>query len=114
MNEYLDFIKFALDEISKIDDIETINISKSYGVIFLLNFEIKFKKLGSEIFQIVYSISDGDKYTPIYEKVSEEIMRKQIKNQVKDFKNSELINCEKEIEFYLKKLEKLKKWRENE
>lgn len=114
MNEYLDFIKFALDEISKVDEIEIINISKYYGIIFCLNFEVSFKKLGSETFQIPYAVGNGDKYTPIYEKVNEEIMRKQIKNQVKDFKNSELINCEEKIEFYLKKLEKLKKWRENE
>lgn len=114
MNEHLDFIKFALDEISKVDGIETINISKSYGVIFLLNFEIKFKKLGSKTFQIAYSISNGDKYTPIYENYDEKHMRKQIKNQVREFKDSELIDCEEKIEFYLNKLEKLKKWRENE
>ena len=114
MNEYLNFIKFALDEISKIDDIETINISKSYGVIFLLNFEIKFKKLGSETFQIPYAVGNGDKYTPIYEKVSEEIMRKQIKTQVKEFKDSEIIECEEKIEFYLNKFKELKKRRENE
>ena len=29
MNEYLDFIKFALDEISKIDDIESMNATHS-------------------------------------------------------------------------------------
>lgn len=114
MNEYLDFIKFALDEISKIDDIETINISKSYGVIFLLNFEIKFKKLGSETFQIAYSISNGDKYTPYYTKYEEIHLRNQIVEKVKDFKNKEITECEEKIEFYSKKLKLLQKRRENE
>nr|DAN63688.1 MAG TPA: hypothetical protein [Herelleviridae sp.] len=113
MNEHLNFIKFALDEISKIDDIETISISKQYGVIFLLNFEIKFKKLGSKTFQITYSISNGDKYTPRYSNYDEVHLREQIIEKVKDFKNKEITECEDKIEFYSKKLKVLKKGREN-
>lgn len=114
MNEYLDFIKFALEEISKVDDIETINILKSYGVIFLLNFEIKFKKLGSKTFQITYSIGNGDKYMPRYERYEEKHLRSQIIEQIEKFKNKEITECEEKIEFYSKKLKTLKKGRENE
>ena len=45
MNEYLDFIKFAIDEISKVDDIKSINISQFYGYVFCLDFKVKFNKL---------------------------------------------------------------------
>ena len=114
MNKYLEFIKFALDEISKIDDIETITISKSYGVIFLLNFEIKFKKLGSKTFQIAYSIGNGDKYMPRYERYEDIHLRNQIIEQVEKFKSKEIIECKEKIEFYSKKLKALQKRRENE
>ena len=114
MNEHLNFIKFALEGISKIDDIETINISKSYGVIFLLNFEVKFSKLGLKTFQIAYSISNGDKYTPIYERYEEVHLRNQIIEQVENFKSKEIIECKEKIEFYSKKLKALQKRRENE
>lgn len=111
MNEHLDFIKFALEEISKVDEIETINISKSYGFIFCLNFEVSFKKLGSETFQIAYSVSNGDKITPYYTKYEEVHLRNQIIEQVREFKDRELTECEEKIEFYSKKLKKLKEER---
>lgn len=114
MNEYLDFIKFALDEISKIDDIESINISQFYGYAFCLDFKVKFNKLGSNVFRVMYSISNGDRYMPMYTKYSEENMRKQIKDLVKEFKDREMTECEEKINFYIKKLEEINKRRKYE
>lgn len=114
MNEYLDFIKFALDEISKIDDIESINISQFYGYMFCLDFKVKFNKLGSKVFRVYYSVSNGDRYTPMYEKISDKGMRKHLKDLIKEFKDSEITECEEKINFYINKLEEINKRRKYE
>lgn len=114
MNEHLNFIKFALDEISKVDDIESINISKDCGYTHCLVFKVNFNKLGLKTFQVAYSISDGDKYTPYYTKYEEIHLKNQIVEKVREFKDREIIECEDKIEFYSKKLKVLKKRRKYE
>lgn len=114
INECLDFIKFALEEISKLDDIDNINISEFYGYAFCLDFKVKFNKLGSYTFRVQYSISNGDRYMPMYTKYSKENMREQLKDLIKEFKDSEITECEEKINFYLNKLEEINKRRKYE
>ena len=40
MNEYLEFIKFSLNEISKVDDIESININEFGGYTSGIEFDV--------------------------------------------------------------------------
>lgn len=103
MREYLDFIKFALDEFSKIDGFESINISEFLGQIKGIEFEVWFKR-GFKSFKIS----------------SEESMEKCLKEQIEKFikREKELKDLEDKKSYYEKELkhieEQIKEWRRNE
>ena len=52
MNKYLDFIKFALDEFSKVDSIESITISEFGGYTSGIGFDVRFVRKGFNSFEV--------------------------------------------------------------
>lgn len=116
MNEYLDFIKFALDEFSKVDTIESINIDEFGGYTSGIRFDVWFVKKGFNSFEVANWIVSGNFQTG--DDISEESMRKCLKEQIEKFINrdkelkelEEKKNyCEKELNEIKEKIVKLKK-----
>mgnify|MGYP003081965332 FL=1 len=116
MNKYLDFIKFALDEFSKVDSIESITISEFGGYTSGIKFEVWFVRKGFNSFEVASWVVSGNFQTG--DKISEESMRKCLKEQIEKFINrskelkelEEKKNyCEKELNEIKEKIIKLKK-----
>lgn len=116
MNEYLDFIKFALDEFSKVDTIESITISEFGGYTSGIKFEVWFVRKGFNSFEVASWVVSGNFQTG--DEISEENMRKCLKEQIEKFINrskelkelEEKKNyCEKELNEIKEKIIKLKK-----
>lgn len=116
MNKYLDFIKFALDEFSKVDSIESITISEFGGYTSGIEFEVWFVRKGFNSFEVASWIVSGNFQTG--DEISEESMRKCLKEQIEKFINrskelkelEEKKNyCEKELNEIKEKIIKLKK-----
>jgi hypothetical protein len=108
MNEYINFIKFALDEFNKIDTIGSINIDKFNNYTRSIEFDIWFDKKGFKSFKIdSWSVSDED-------------MRKCLKEKIEKFikKDKELKELEEKKNYYEKELNEIEKQirdrRENE
>lgn len=109
MNKYLDFIKFALDEFSKIDTIESINIDEFSGYTNGIEFDVWFVRKGFNSFKVAnwvvsFNFQTGDD-------ISEESMRKCLKEQIEKFinKNKELKELEEKKNYYEKELDNIKK-----
>lgn len=116
MNEYLDFIKFALDEFSKVDSIESITISEFGGYTSGIGFDVWFVRKGFNSFEVASWVVSGNFQTG--DEISEESMRKCLKEQIEKFINrskelkelEEKKNyCEKELNEIKEKIIKLKK-----
>jgi hypothetical protein len=116
MNEYLDFIKFALDEFSEVDSIESITISEFGGYTSGIEFEVWFVRKGFNSFKVASWVVSGNFQTG--NEISEENMRKCLKEQIEKFINrskelkelEEKKNyCEKELNKIKEKIIKLKK-----
>lgn len=116
MNKYLDFIKFALDEFSKVDTIESITIDEFGGYTSGIKFEVWFVRKGFNSFEVASWIVSGNFQTG--DEISEESMRKCLKEQIEKFINrskelkelEEKKNyCEKELNEIKEKIIKLKK-----
>lgn len=116
MNEYLDFIKFALDEFSKIDSIDSITIDEFGGYTSGIDFSVWFNKKGFKSFKVANWVVSGNFQTG--DDISDESMRKCLKEQIEKFikKNKELKEleekknyCEKELNEIKEKIIKLKK-----
>lgn len=109
MNEYLDFIKFALDEFNKIDSIESITISEFGGYTNGIEFEVWFNKKGFKSFKVASWVVSGNFQTG--DDISEENMRKCLKEQIEKFikKNKELKELEEKKNYYEKELNEIKK-----
>lgn len=116
MNEYLDFIKFALDEFSKVDSIESITISEFGGYTRGIEFEVWFVRKGFNSFKVASWVVSGNFQTG--DEISDESMRKCLKEQIEKFINrskelkelEEKKNyCEKELNEIKEKIIKLKK-----
>jgi hypothetical protein len=116
MNEYLDFIKFALDEFSKVDSIESITISEFGGYTSGIGFDVWFARKGFNSFKVASWVVSGNFQTG--DEISEESMRKCLKEQIEKFINrskelkelEEKKNyCEKELNEIKEKIIKLKK-----
>lgn len=109
MNEYLDFIKFALDEFSKIDSIESITINEFVGYTNGVEFEVWFNKKGFKSFKVASWIVSGNFQTG--DDISDESMRKCLKEQIEKFINrdKELKELEEKKNYYEKELDKIKK-----
>lgn len=116
MNKYLDFIKFALDEFNKVDTIESITISEFGGYTSGIKFEVWFVRKGFNSFEIASWVVSGNFQTG--NEISEENMRKCLKEQIEKFINrskelkelEEKKNyCEKELNEIKEKIIKLKK-----
>lgn len=116
MNKYLDFIKFALDEFSKVDTIESITISEFGGYTSGIKFEVWFVRKGFNSFEVASWVVSGNFQTG--DEISEENMRKCLKEQIEKFinKSKELKEleekknyCEKELNEIKEKIIKLKK-----
>lgn len=116
MNKYLDFIKFALDEFSKVDSIESITISEFGGYTSGIEFEVWFVRKGFNSFEVASWVVSGNFQTG--DEISEENMRKCLKEQIEKFINrskelkelEEKKNyCEKELNEIKEKIIKLKK-----
>lgn len=109
MNEYLDFIKFALDEISKIDDINSIEISEKYVTIYEFEFKVSFKKLGLKYFYIPFKLIVKDNFMLSYKYVDMNTMKDDLISKIDDFKKEyDLKELNKVIDFYENELKKLK------
>lgn len=116
MNKYLDFIKFALDEFSKVDSIESITISEFGGYTSGIRFDVWFVKKGFNSFEVASWVVSGNFQTG--DDISEESMRKCLREQIEKFINrdkelkelEEKKNyCEKELNEIKEKIIKLKK-----
>lgn len=116
MNKYLDFIKFALDEFNKVDSIESITISEFGGYTSGIEFEVWFVRKGFNSFKVASWVVSGNFQTG--DEISEESMRKCLKEQIEKFINrskelkelEEKKNyCEKELNEIKEKIIKLKK-----
>lgn len=109
MNEYLDFIKFALDEFSKVDTIESITIDEFGGYTSGIDFSVWFARKGFNSFKVASWIVNGNFQTG--DDISEESMRKCLKEQIEKFinKNKELKELEEKKNYYEKELDGIKK-----
>ena len=118
MNEYLEFIKFALDEFSKVDSIETITISEFGGYTNGIEFDVWFIKKGFKSFKVASWVVSDNFQTG--DDISNENMRKCLKEQIEKFikKSNELKELEEKKNYYEKELkhigEQMKEWRKNE
>jgi hypothetical protein len=108
MNEHLDFIKFALDEFSKIDSIESITISEFGGYTNGIEFEVWFVRKGFNSFKVASWVVSGNFQTG--DEISEESMRKCLKEQIEKFikKEKELKELEGKKNYYEKELDEIK------
>ena len=109
MNEYLEFIKFALDEISKVDDIEDININEFGGYTSGIGFDVWFVRKGFKSFKVASWVVSGNFQTG--DDISDESMKKCLKEQIEKFikKNNELKELEEKKNYYEKELNEIKK-----
>lgn len=109
MNKYLDFIKFALDEFSKVDTIESITIDEFGGYTSGIGFDVWFARKGFNSFKVASWIVSGNFQTG--DDISEESMRKCLKEQIEKFINrdKELKELEKKKNYYEEELNKVKK-----
>lgn len=109
MNEYLDFIKFALDEFNKIDTIESINIDEFSGYTNGIEFEVWFVRKGFNSFKVANWVVSGNFQTG--DDISDESMRKCLKEQIEKFinKDKELKELEEKKNYYEKELDDIKK-----
>lgn len=109
MNEHLDFIKFALDEFSKIDTIESINIDEFGGYTSGIGFDVWFVRKVFKSFKVASWIVSGNFQTG--DDISEESMRKCLKEQIEKFinRNKELKELEEKKNYYEKELDDIKK-----
>ena len=109
MNEYLDFIKFALDEFNKVDTIESINIDQFGGYTSGIRFDVWFVKKGFNSFEVANWVVSGNFQTG--SNISEESMRKCLREQIEKFinKNKELKELEEKKNYYEKELDNIKK-----
>ena len=109
MNEYLDFIKFSLDEFSKIDNIESINIDEFGGYTSGIEFDVWFVKKGFNSFKVASWVVSSNFQTG--DDISEESMRKCLKEQIEKFiiRNKELKELEEKKNYYEKELDDIKK-----
>lgn len=108
MNKYLDFIKFALDEFSKVDTIESININKFNNYTKSIEFDVWFDRKGYNLFKIdSRSVSDNFKTG---DDISDENMRKCLKEQIEKFinRNKELKDLKEKKNYYEKELDDIK------
>ena len=109
MNEHLDFIKFALDEFSKVDTIESINIDELGGYTSGIGFDVWFVRKGFNSFKVASWVVSGNFQTG--DDISEESMRKCLKEQIEKFinKDKELKELEEKKNYYEKELDNIKK-----
>lgn len=109
MNEYLDFIKFALDEFSKVDIIESINIDELGGYTGGIGFDVWFVRKGFKSFKVASWVVSGNFQTG--DDISEESMGKCLKEQIEKFinRNKELKELEEKKNYYEKELDDIKK-----
>ena len=109
MNKYLDFIKFALDEFSKIDTIESINIDEFGGYTSGIGFDVWFVRKGFNSFKVANWVVSGNFQTG--DDISDESMRKCLREQIEKFikKNKELKELEEKKNYYEKELDEIKK-----
>lgn len=109
MNKYLDFIKFALDEFSKVDTIESITVSEFGGYTSGIEFEVWFVRKGFNSFKVASWVVSGNFQTG--DDISEESMRKCLKEQIEKFinKSNELKELEEKKNYYEKELNEIKK-----
>ena len=69
MNKYLDFIKFALDEFSKVDTIESMTIDEFGGYTSGIGFDVWFARKGFNSFKVASWVVSGNFQTG--DKISE-------------------------------------------
>lgn len=108
MNEYLDFIKFALDEFSKVDSIESITISEFGGYTSGIKFEVWFVRKGFNSFEVASWIVSGNFQTG--DEISDDSMRKCLKEQIDKFinKSKDLKELENKRDDYERELKEIK------
>lgn len=109
MNKHLDFIKFALDEFSKIDSIESITINEFGRYTDSIEFDIWFNEKEFNSFKVVSCVVNSDLRTG--DDISEESMRKCLKEQIDKFINrsKELKELKEKKNYYEKELNEIKK-----
>ena len=109
MNEHLDFIKFALDEFSKVDTIESINIDEFGGYTSGIGFDVWFVRKGFNSFKVASWVVSGNFQTG--DDISEESMKKCLREQIEKFVNrsKELKELEDKKKYYEKELDDIKK-----
>lgn len=108
MNKYLDFIKFALDEFSKVDSIESITISEFGGYTSGIEFEVWFVRKGFNSFKVASWVVSGNFQTG--DDISGESMRKCLKEQIEKFinKSKDLKELENKRDDYERELKEIK------
>lgn len=108
MNKYLDFIKFALDEFSKVDSIESITISEFGGYTSGIEFEVWFVRKGFNSFKVASWVVSGNFQTG--DEISDDSMRKCLKEQIDKFinKSKDLKELESKRDDYERELKEIK------
>lgn len=108
MNEYLEFIKFALDEFSKVDTIESINIDEFGGYTSGIRFDVWFVKKGFNSFEVANWVVSDNFQTG--DDISGESMRKCLKEQIEKFinKSKDLKELENKRDDYERELKEIK------
>lgn len=109
MNEHLNFIKFALDEFSKVDTIKSISINEFGWYTTGIGFDVNFSRIGFKLFKVANWVVSGNFQTG--DDISEEGMRKCLKEQIDKFinKSNGLKELEKKKNYYEKELDEIKK-----
>lgn len=109
MNEHLNFIKFALDEFSKVDTIKSISINEFGWYTTGIGFDVNFSRIGFKLFKVANWVVSGNFQTG--DDISEEGMRKCLKEQIDKFinKSNGLKELEKKKNYYEEELNKIKK-----
>lgn len=108
MNEYLEFIKFALDELNKVDTIESITISEFGGYTSGIEFEVWFVRKGFNSFKVASWVVSGNFQTG--DEISDDSMRKCLKEQIDKFINrsKDLKELENKRDDYERELKEIK------
>ncbi len=108
MNKHLDFIKFALDEFNKVDSIESITISEFGGYTNGIEFEVWFVRKGFNSFKVASWVVSGNFQTG--DEISDESMRKCLKEQIDKFinKSKDLKELENKRDNYERELKEIK------
>lgn len=108
MNKYLDFIKFALDEFNKVESIESITISEFGGYTSGIGFDVRFVRKGFNSFKVASWVVSGNFQTG--DEISEESMRKCLKEQIEKFinKSKDLKELENKRDDYERELKEIK------